>query len=201
LYELGYTLPDAIHLIDPSALHIRQAMTNRLTDQVAKKDWAFANRLNPKEFENQISSTLNRLGRFIRNDFLRAIFGQVEHSFDLTKALEEGHIILANLSTRNGQISNEESELFGTLLMNDLWTAAQERGKSKDIKSFYVYIDEFQKFVSPTISDNLDQARGYLLSMTRLIRHLSIQEATGVRRKRRLTLLRMIWAKSHLKKS
>jgi len=48
------------------------------------------------------------------------------------------------------------------MLLSDLWTAAKERGKGTDahrVKPFYVYIDEFQKFVTPTIAKNLDQAR------------------------------------------
>ena len=50
--------------------------------------------------------------------------------------------------------------------MSDLWTAAQERGKRDGVKPFYVYLDEFQRFVTPTISDNLDEARGFGLHLT-----------------------------------
>jgi hypothetical protein len=56
--------------------------------------------------------------------------------------------------------------LFATLLLSDLWTAAQERGKREGVKPFYVYLDEFQRFVTPTIADNLDEARGYGLHLT-----------------------------------
>lgn len=34
------------------------------------------------------------------------------------------------------------------------------------MKPFYVYLDEFQRFVTPTISDNLDEARGFGLHLT-----------------------------------
>jgi hypothetical protein len=50
-----------------------------------------------------------------------------------------------------------------------LWTAAKERGKSKGrekVKPFYVYVDEFRNFVTPTIAKNLDQARGFGLHLT-----------------------------------
>src|SRR5262249_42275403 len=50
--------------------------------------------------------------------------------------------------------------------LSDLWTAAQERGKRDGVKPFYVYLDEFQRFVTPTISDNLDEARGFGLHLT-----------------------------------
>src|SRR5690606_26793132 len=42
----------------------------------------------------------------------------------------------------------------------------QQRGKRDDVKPFYLYADEFQKFVTPTIAENLDQARGFGLHLT-----------------------------------
>src|SRR5207302_3578613 len=114
----------------------------------------------------QIGSTVNRLQRFIRNKTLRSIFGLSNVSLDLGRALEEGSIILVSLATERAKVSKENAELFATLLLSDLWTAAQERGKRDGIKPFYVYLDEFQRFVTPTISDNLDEARGFGLHLT-----------------------------------
>ena len=165
LYEKGFTLADAVHLTDREAPHLREAMTRDLTDSMSAKDWNYANNLSAKDFEAQVGSTLNRLGRFVRNEYVKAILGQVDVSLDFTEALDKGHIILVNLATEGAQISRENAQLFGTLLLNDLWTAAQERGKNKG-KPFYVHIDEFQKFVSPTIAENLDEARGYGLHLT-----------------------------------
>jgi hypothetical protein len=97
------------------------------------------------------------------------MFGHNGTSLDLGKALEEGQIIIANLSTEGARVSEEDASLFATLLLSDLWTAAKERGKGLeegDVKPFYVYIDEFQNFVTPTIAKNLDQARGFGLHLT-----------------------------------
>lgn len=165
LYEKGFTLVDAVHLTDPGAPFVREAMTRDLADAMSAKDWQFANNLSPRDFELQVGSTLNRLGRFVRNEHLKAVLGQPDVSLDLSRALDDGHIILVNLATEGAKISPTNSRLLGTLLLNDLWTAAEERGKSKG-KPFYVYIDEFQKFVSPTIAENLDEARGYGLHLT-----------------------------------
>src|SRR5207302_1170554 len=114
----------------------------------------------------QIGSTVNRLQRFIRNKTMRSMFGQPKVSLDLGRALEEGSIILVSLATERAKISKENAELFATLLLSDLWTAAQERGKRDGVKPCYVYLDEFQRFVTPTISDNLDEARGFGLHLT-----------------------------------
>lgn len=166
LYEKKLTLVEAEFLIDRVEKQIRYLMTSDLKDKPSRQDWLFADTLNPKDFEAQIGSTVNRLQRFIRNQTMRSMFGQPKVSLDLGKALEEGSIILVSLATERAKVSKENAELFATLLLSDLWTAAQERGKRDGVKPFYVYLDEFQRFVTPTISDNLDEARGFGLHLT-----------------------------------
>jgi len=166
LYEKNLTLVEAEHLVDRVAKQVRYMMTADMKDKPSRQDWAFADTLSAKDFETQIGSTVNRLQRFIRNQTMRSMFGQPQVSLDLGKALDEGSIILVSLATERAKVSKENAELFATLLLSDLWTAAQERGKRDGVKPFYVYLDEFQRFVTPTISDNLDEARGFGLHLT-----------------------------------
>jgi hypothetical protein len=166
LYEKKLTLVEAEFLVDRVAKQIRTLITSSMSDKPSRDDWQFANTLSPRDFEQQIGSTVNRLQRFIRNGTMRSMFGQPQISLDLGKALEEGSIILVSLATERAKVSKENAELFATLLLSDLWTAAQERGKRAGVKPFYVYLDEFQRFVTPTISDNLDEARGFGLHLT-----------------------------------
>jgi hypothetical protein len=166
LYENNLTLIHSEHLIDRVAKEIRNALTSGLKHKPSRQDWEFAGTLSAKDFEAQIGSTVNRLRRFTENQTLRSIFGISDVSLDLGRALDEGSIILVSLATERAKVSKESAELFATLLLSDLWTAAQERGKREGIKPFYVYLDEFQRFVSPTIADNLDEARGFGLHLT-----------------------------------
>jgi hypothetical protein len=166
LYEKGLTLIDSEHLLDRAAKQVRHALTADLKDKASQQDWALAATLSPKDFDSQIGSTVRRLRRFIKNGLMRSTFGLPDVSLDLRSALDEGAIILVNLATERAKISKENAELFATLLLSDLWTAAQERGKRDNVKPFYVYLDEFQRFVTPTISDNLDEARGFGLHLT-----------------------------------
>lgn len=166
LYEKNLTLVESELLIDRVAKQMRYVLTADLKDKSARQDWQFANTLSPRDFEAQIGSTVNRLQRFIKNQTMRAMFGTADVSLDLGAALEEGKIIIVSLATERAKVSKENAELFATLLLSDLWTAAQERGKRDGIKPFYVYLDEFQRFVTPTIADNLDEARGYGLHLT-----------------------------------
>ena len=166
LYEKKLTLVEAEFLVDRVAKDVRYAMTADMVDKPSRQDWEFAGTLNAKDFESQIGSTINRLQRFIRNQTMRTMFGQPTVSLDLGRALEEGSIILVSLATERAKVSKENAELFATLLLSDLWTAAQERGKRDGVKPFYVYLDEFQRFVTPTIAENLDEARGFGLHLT-----------------------------------
>ncbi len=169
LYENKMTLLETEHLIDRTNKRLRAEMSEGLSKRSVVQDWAFANTLSPRDFDNQISSTINRFHSFLHNEKLRLMFGQDGASLDLGKAIEDGSIILVNLSTEGAQVSEEDAALFATLLLSDLWTAAKERGKgtdAKQVKPFYLYIDEFQNFVTPTIAKNLDQARGFGLHLT-----------------------------------
>jgi hypothetical protein len=77
-------------------------MSARVTDDTARQAWQFAER-HPKDFENQITSTLNRFQRLLGPQVMKATFGQPDVSLDLLTALNEGAIILVNLSTEGGR--------------------------------------------------------------------------------------------------
>lgn len=163
LYEKGYTLADALTLTDNNLA--QRLLTDGLADPVLNRNWQTAERLKPNELENEMGSTINRLQRFLGNSWLRQMFAQSEASLDLRRALDEGWIILVSLAREGARISREDADLFATLLLSDLWTAAQERGKRSGLRPFRVYLDEFQRFVTPTLAENLDEARGFGLQM------------------------------------
>jgi len=168
VYEKNLTLHEVKHLINPTNKRVRTELTSGLSKGSAAQGWEFSNQLSPKDFDRIFSSTVNRFYTFLDAEKLRLMFGLNGSSLDLGKAIEEGQIIIANLSTQNARISEEDAALFATLLLSDLWTAAKERGKgieAGDMKPFYVYIDEFQNFVTPTIAKNLDQSRGFGLHL------------------------------------
>jgi hypothetical protein len=168
LYESGHTLLEAEYLLDATEPDIRRKLIKNLEIRSLIRDWEYSRVLSVKDFEGEVGSTVNRLRRFLSTQKLRHMFGQdvAGKTLDLEKCLEKGYIVLVNLSTEGGWISNEDSSLFATLLLSDLWAAAQARGKRKGIRPFHVYLDEFQNFVTPTMAENLDQARGYGLHLT-----------------------------------
>lgn len=168
LYERGHTLLDSLHLLrDPE---LRRRITGDLKDSMARAVWGIADDLRPAEFNVEVSSTMNRLMRFLSNPTLQAMLCQTGPSLDLGEALEKGSIILVSLATAGGQVDEEDARTFGSMLLSDLWTAAQCRGKKDEgaggVKPFYAYLDEFQAFVTPSMASTLDQARGFGIHLT-----------------------------------
>jgi len=152
IYEKKLTLNEVQYLINLTNKRIRTELTSGLSKGSVVQGWEFSNVLSPRDLDAKFSSTINRFYNFLDAEKLRLMFGQDNASLDLGKAIEEGQIIIANLSTESAQVSEEDASLFATLLLSDLWTAAKERGKGieeGDVKPFYVYIDEFQNFVTP----------------------------------------------------
>lgn len=171
LYLHGLTFMDSSHLITRHMTALKRAMTEYVTDPELRDEWSFLHDLKPEKLNDLLESTVNRLWRFNQNPLMRAMFGQGGSSLSLAQVLDEGHIVLVSLARGKGKANDEDAETMATLLLSDLWSAAQERGKSgasagKAPKPFYIYLDEFQRFVTPTLAENLDEAGGFGLHMT-----------------------------------
>jgi hypothetical protein len=160
LYGEGKTLADAAPLFTPDG----DVAIERITDPMIRRDWVVAKR-NWKNFERDTLSAVNRFRRFLINPLMRAIFGQTSVSLDLGRALDEGHIILVSLGRTHGNVSQEDADLLATLLVSDFWMAVEERGKSDHHRPFYLYLDEFQRFVTPAMAESLAEARGFGIGM------------------------------------
>jgi hypothetical protein len=102
---------------------------------------------------------------FSSNDYIRPIIGQPKSSFDFRKAMDEGKIILVNLS--KGKIGDISSSLLGMVIVGKILKAALSRVdiEEKERKDFYLYIDEFQNYTTDSIAVILSEARKYRLDL------------------------------------
>ncbi len=109
--------------------------------------------------------TVSKFGRFVTNKMMRNIIGQSKSSFDLRKVMDEGKILIMNLS--KGRIGEENSNFLGLILVPKILQAAMSRS-DMDIekrRDFYLYVDEFQNFATDTFADILSEARKYRLNL------------------------------------
>jgi hypothetical protein len=160
LYASHCTLLETLDII--RSREIRSALARRVEDAMAKSVWMAAGNMREADFLVELESTVNRLGRFLSTRVLQLAFSQNDVSLDMLAAMERGHIVLACLATEGSRIAEEDAAVVGSLLVNEVWSAAKHRGKREDgvLRPFHIIIDEFQEYVSPVIAQSLAQLRG-----------------------------------------
>ena len=132
-----------------------------------------------KEFpilkSTSIGPILTRLDSFLRPKLIRNMVAQ-NKSLDFEGIMDTKKILLIKLS--QGLIGAENSYLLGTFMVSKLQQAAMARqAKAKvDRTNFYLYIDEFQNFITPSMSAILSGARKYHLGL--ILAHQDMQQLT-----------------------
>jgi hypothetical protein len=108
---------------------------------------------------------LTRLNTFLRPKLIRHMIAQKENRVDLAAVMNEGKIFLAKLA--QGAIGEENAYLLGTLLVAKLQQLAMSRQEiaESERRPFYLYIDEFHNFITPTMAQILAGARKYHLGL------------------------------------
>ncbi len=118
-----------------------------------------------REKQEMIPYFAAKFGQFTTNTLIRNIVGQTKSSFDIGDAMNTGKIVLMNLS--KGLIGDINSTLLGMMVVNKIQVAAMRRQRegAAGRKDFFLYIDEFQNFVTPSIESILSEARKYRLGL------------------------------------
>jgi hypothetical protein len=115
--------------------------------------------------ENVAPYITSKFDVFLTNDIMRPIIGQEKSAFDFRTIMDGKKIFLANLS--KGRLGERNAALLGLVLVSKFLQAAFSRVDTRgDLPPFYLYIDEFQNFATPSISTILSEARKYKLSLT-----------------------------------
>ena len=114
--------------------------------------------------ENVAPYITSKFDVFLTNDIMRPIVSQEKSAFDFREIMDGKKIFLANLS--KGRLGDRNTSLLGLILVSKFLQAAFSRVDTKgDLPVFYLYIDEFQNFATPSIGTILSEARKYKLSL------------------------------------
>jgi len=138
--------------------HVKDAVVLKFrTNEFAK--W------NDKQREEAVGPITNKVGQFLSSKLVRNIFGQPRTKLNLRKAMDEGKIILVNLS--KGRIGEDNANMIGSLLVTKFQIDAMSRANiaAHERRPFYLYIDEFQNFASESFATILSEARKYKLAL------------------------------------
>jgi len=109
---------------------------------------------------------VSKFGRFVTNKMMRNIIGQSKSAFDFRKVMDDGKILLINLS--KGKVGEENSTFLGLLIVPKILAAAMSRVDTpiEKRREFFLYVDEFQNFATPDFATILSEARKYKLALT-----------------------------------
>lgn len=144
----------------------RAKVVEKVKDPVVKSFWVDEFSKYRGNFEVEaISPIQNKVGQFLTNPLIRNIVGQTKSTIDLRKVMDEGKIVIMNLS--KGLIGEDASALLGAMLITKLQLAAMSRVDipEEERKDFYLYIDEFQNFSTESFANILSEARKYRLNL------------------------------------
>ncbi len=108
---------------------------------------------------------LTRLDTFLRPKPIRHMVAQKENKIDFADIMQSRKIFLAKLS--QGSIGTENSYLMGALLVTKMNQIAYSRQAidQKNRRDFYLYIDEFHNFITPSMESILSGARKFNLAL------------------------------------
>ena len=176
-YILRYTILALLDRPSATMLDIAPMLTDKkfrketLTyckDTVVLQFWnvEFAS-WNDKFQAEAIAPVLNKVGAFTANPTIRNIIGQPKSTFNIRQIMDEGKILIVNLS--KGLIGEDNAAILGSFLVTKIQLAAMSRSdipNIEDRRPFYLYVDEFQNFATDSFATILSEARKYGLNLT-----------------------------------
>src|SRR5258706_2084488 len=174
-YILRFALLTLLEYPDATLLDIQPLLTNMyfrnrvlsyVTNQHVLSFWKNEyDKYSPALRSEAITPILNKTGLFLTSIPLRNIVGQKTKGFKMQQVLDEGKILIANLS--KGSIGEDASSLLGSMLVTSIQLAALHRARQKEHnrKPFFLFVDEMHSFVSLSFTDILAEARKYNLSL------------------------------------
>jgi hypothetical protein len=163
MIEKDLGLPQVRHLIDFNAREIRSNLVEQLDSPLIQSEWRELQLLKARDWRDETLSAKNRLFKLLNSTTLARFMGVPGHSINLQEVMDEGKVLLVNLAPSD-HLSNENARAFGALLVNEFFEHARRRKKDDlghDPNPFYLYLDEFQNFVSLDIASMLDQVRKF----------------------------------------
>lgn len=176
-YILRYTILALLDRPETTMLDITRMLTDKkfrketldyCTDTVVLQFWKveFAS-WNDKFVAEAIAPVLNKVGAFTANPVIRNIIGQPKSTFNIREIMDDGKILVVNLS--KGLIGEDNAGILGSFLVTKIQLAAMSRSDIPDIKDrrpFFLYVDEFQNFATDSFATILSEARKYGLNLT-----------------------------------
>jgi hypothetical protein len=162
----GATLVDILKLLSDAGYRDKVVKEN-VKDPVIKAFWEQEFAKMPDKLKAEaVAPIQNKVGQFVSSKMIRNILGKPKSTIDLAKIMNEGKILILNLS--QGKLGEDNAALLGAMMITQLQLAAMERSyqAEHERRDFFLYVDEFQNFATSSFVKILSEARKYRLCLT-----------------------------------
>jgi hypothetical protein len=152
----------------------RMRLLQQCVDPVVLGFWQNEFAAYDDRFKTQVISPVqNKIGMLLSPPGLRLIIGQRRSTIDISRIMNEGGILVANLS--KGKIGSTASHLLGAFLATTIAQVAEERAAIplEARRDFTLYADEVQNIATESFAQVLSEARNWRLTCVLGHQHLS----------------------------
>ena len=157
--QLGFPISICRFLLHPGSEY-HEAIINRIPGEIGTQ-WKQILNAKGGEAVRILESTRNRLDPFFESPNLRMMFGVQENRFDCERMIRQRKIVIVNLA-KQGSVPGFISDTVGSLILNEIFETANRlavtEGRSV-VDPTYIFLDEFQRYVSGDIEDALPTVR------------------------------------------
>jgi hypothetical protein len=156
----------------------REYKVAKVTNAIVRNFWekTYAS-IGDREKEEIIPYLTAKFVDFSTNRIMRNIIGQTQSVINFRQCMDEGKILLVNLS--KGKIGDRNTSLLGMIIVAQIANGAMSRADipEEQRRDFFLYVDEFQNFVTEAFADILSEARKYHLAL--IMAHQYIAQLDG----------------------
>jgi hypothetical protein len=158
------TLEDVLKIL--GGKNYRDRIVEKTKDSALVHFWRDEYDKMPERLQKEaIAPIQNKVGQFATSPLIRRIIGHPRSSISIDDVMNEGKILIANLS--QGRLGEDNANLLGAMLITKIQLSAMRRVDVPEEKrrDFYLYVDEFQNFATTSFIKIMSEARKYRLDL------------------------------------
>jgi hypothetical protein len=160
----------------------RKEVVASVDDPVVRSFWEDEYEVWTEKYRTEaVAAIQNKVGQLLSTPLFRNIVGQTKSTVNLREAMDNGKIVLVNLS--KGKIGEDISAFLGSMLVTQFQLSAMSRADVPEAerRDFYLYVDEFQNYATESFATILSEARKYRLCLTMAHQYVGQLESDIVR--------------------
>ena len=167
----GSTLLDVANLLrntSDESERLRSEILKVVDNAVARPFWLHDFQ---KYGKDDFGPPKNKLSKLLVSDTVSLMLSQPDSAFNLRRVMDDGMILLVNLST----VGSEVRSILGCLLLSLLHLTALSRSSTRTDrrKQFHIYCDEAPLFMTDALEDLIAQTGKYGVSFTLAHQYMS----------------------------